>query len=275
MAGEIYPPENEVPELPNEFGEPRKEALTLGARLLFIIVAVVGVGSLAWGVWHFKTSIKTPFLAKGGNTAAAENDINKLISLQSQDTDEDGLSDYDETYVYKTSIYLKDTDSDGFDDKKEIDNGYDPNCPAGQNCGLPESSAEPGAAASTGNDIADQLLSGSMTPDQVRALLLESGSMSQADLDKIDDQTLMEVFQEAVAGGLADSETTIDTNTDQTATNSTPTDEEVSDYLKNLSVEEIRKLLVEQGMDQAEVDGIDDQTLIQLWQEILAEKEAQ
>ncbi len=273
MAGETYPPENEVPELPNEFGEPRKEALTLGARLLFVIVAVVGIGSLVWGIWRFNTSIKTPFLAKKGNTVANENDISKLVNLQNQDTDEDGLSDYDEVYVYKTSVYLKDTDSDGYEDKTEINSNHDPNCPAGQNCGLPESSAGSGTTASTGDAIADQLLSGSMTPNQVRALLLESGSMSQADLDKIDDQTLMEVFQEAVAEGLTDSGTT--TNTNQTNTNSTPTDEEVNEYLKNLSTEEIRKLLAEQGMTQEELNEIDDQTLIQLWQELLAENEAQ
>lgn len=54
--------------------------------------------------------------------------------LKTKDTDGDGLSDWDELNLYKTSPYLKDTDSDTFDDKQEIESGNDPTCPQGQTC---------------------------------------------------------------------------------------------------------------------------------------------
>src|SRR3989338_3721014 len=57
-------------------------------------------------------------------------------ALRGKDTDRDGLSDYNEFYLYQTSPYLDDTDSDGVGDKQEVDTGGDPNCPAGQDCGV-------------------------------------------------------------------------------------------------------------------------------------------
>lgn len=46
--------------------------------------------------------------------------------LKRADTDADNLSDYDEVNVYKTDPAKKDTDGDGFDDKVEIENGFNP-----------------------------------------------------------------------------------------------------------------------------------------------------
>lgn len=42
------------------------------------------------------------------------------------DTDQDGLTDYDERFVYFTDANLKDTDEDGAEDKWEIDNEHNP-----------------------------------------------------------------------------------------------------------------------------------------------------
>ncbi|MEA3357435.1 MAG: hypothetical protein U9Q67_03295, partial [Patescibacteria group bacterium] len=44
-----------------------------------------------------------------------------------KDTDGDGLTDYEETTIFKTDPTKKDTDGDGFDDKTEIKNGFNPN----------------------------------------------------------------------------------------------------------------------------------------------------
>lgn len=54
--------------------------------------------------------------------------------LRAKDTDGDGLSDWDELNIYKTSPYLPDSDSDGVADREEILKGADPNCPTGQTC---------------------------------------------------------------------------------------------------------------------------------------------
>lgn len=42
------------------------------------------------------------------------------------DTDGDGLYDYEESFVYHTSINNKDTDNDGFSDGEEVKSGYSP-----------------------------------------------------------------------------------------------------------------------------------------------------
>jgi len=47
--------------------------------------------------------------------------------LKNQDSDKDGLSDYDELYIYHTDPYNPDTDGDGYTDGYEVANGYDPN----------------------------------------------------------------------------------------------------------------------------------------------------
>jgi hypothetical protein len=46
------------------------------------------------------------------------------ISLK--DSDQDGITDYDEIHIYKTDPYSADTDNDGFLDGLEIIDGYDP-----------------------------------------------------------------------------------------------------------------------------------------------------
>lgn len=271
MADESFPPEDKIPELSENLAElPKKEALTIGSRLLFVLVAVIGLGSLIWGGWRMNQNFKQPFLAKG-SVANTNNDINNLIALQGKDTDGDGLSDYDETYVYKTSPYLKDTDSDGFADKTEIDTGNNPNCPAGQNCGLPEANTNTNSSSSPilpDTSGINQILSGSLTADQIRAMLLQSG-VAQAELDKIDDATLLQLYQQALkeqatsnaAGAMPNTNVNTNTNTN------------VSD-LKNLSASQVRELLIKQGANKADLDKIDDATLLKNWQEIIAEEEA-
>lgn len=45
------------------------------------------------------------------------------------DTDNDGLSDYEEVKIYHTNPLLSDTDGDGHPDGVEVKNGYNPNGP--------------------------------------------------------------------------------------------------------------------------------------------------
>ena len=47
--------------------------------------------------------------------------------LKSMDSDDDGLSDYDEINIYKTDPNNPDTDGDGYSDGEEVNNGYNPN----------------------------------------------------------------------------------------------------------------------------------------------------
>ncbi|MDD3435331.1 MAG: hypothetical protein PHY76_02520 [Patescibacteria group bacterium] len=50
-----------------------------------------------------------------------------LTNPLNSDSDSDGLSDYEEINIYNTDPLNSDTDNDGYSDKTEIDGGYDPN----------------------------------------------------------------------------------------------------------------------------------------------------
>ncbi len=50
----------------------------------------------------------------------------RTFNTMNYDRDNDFLTDYEEMYLYGTNPYLRDTDGDGFDDRTEIMNGWDP-----------------------------------------------------------------------------------------------------------------------------------------------------
>lgn len=157
-----------------------------------------------------------------------QREARELEASKTKDTDQDGLVDYDERYVYNTSPYIMDSDSDGYDDKQEVYSGNNPNCPTGKSCGLVAGSAEEVAETSAADALVaglgdqDLLEAGSVefdseqdvetffqqaTMDQIRAALIQSG-MTQEELEQIDDETLKAFFygalDEASDSGLLD-----------------------------------------------------------------------
>lgn len=60
------------------------------------------------------------------NYSTKEDLLPVMEFLKKQDTDQDGLSDYDEIVLYKSNPNKKDSDNDGFSDKEEVDSGYNP-----------------------------------------------------------------------------------------------------------------------------------------------------
>ncbi|MFA6194852.1 MAG: hypothetical protein WC719_03880 [Patescibacteria group bacterium] len=190
-------------------------------RNAVIILAAFAVFIIIFWVWQMNAHIKGPFDYQTATTTdTSEEDFNKL--LKTMDTDKDGLSDYDEIYVYKTSPYLEDTDSDGISDKKEVDNGTDPLCPQGKDCsGQIDTSA---VATSTASDISSttttdtaavasssasldttgvdesilqNVLNGQGDAATLRQFLI-SGGASKEDLDQISDEDLMKSYQETL-----------------------------------------------------------------------------
>lgn len=147
----------------------------------------------------------------------------ELITLQASDTDQDGLTDYDELYAYGTSRYLADSDGDGLSDLNEIQAGQDPNCPQGQDCinglgnvyelgenpaqGLVEGSSELNGGGSDQTDaIQDVIQNTSAT--QIRQILLESGldpelldSMTDAQILALYEQTVLELEESGQLDG--------------------------------------------------------------------------
>jgi len=202
-----------------------KEQKTGVVLLLVFALIVVGLGFL-----QMRNTIYGPFVLRLPDTTAdykmAFSDEN--TRLQMIDTDHDGLTDYDELNSYETSPYLPDTDSDGIDDKLEIEKGTNPNCAEGQTCSAAEAMATstselkesilPDGSLSTAAVISDSL--GQLTttetgegavvdekaaaeallkdPARLRELVRQSGALSEEQLAKIDDATLVKVFSETM-----------------------------------------------------------------------------
>jgi len=237
------------------------------ARRLFIVISILACFGLLGGVWSIKTSIEQP-LAFTNNpviinqlhtqTNDTANDALQLIALKTQDTDQDGLTDYDELYQYGSSPYIQDSDSDGISDKDEIDNGTDPNCPEGTEC-TPIAVFTP-TGTNTSTTTTNSSTSTNTNPNvanldviQLRTTLRNAGA-PQAELDVLSDEELVALYAETLGSGI------ISTNTN--STNSTEDTTSVTyAQLRDLSADQIRQLLVLGGAGLAKINQLDDETL--------------
>ncbi|MFH1315568.1 MAG: hypothetical protein ABIH67_04185 [Candidatus Uhrbacteria bacterium] len=195
-------------------------AFSLERKVAILLVLLLGVGGVVLGVRFMGTHLEQPlydilyYSGPLGDYSSLEEQERRLHEEQKvSDTDEDGLTDYDELYVYKTSPYLADSDSDGINDKTEVITGDDPSCPSGRDCGyyfasdddvLDESDTIPVVTspigASVGVDSIEDvagILEG-MSAEEIRQILIESG-MDEAMIGAVDDETLVQLFNEAIA----------------------------------------------------------------------------
>lgn len=167
-----------------------------------IFLAVFALGVVVLGIIQISSQVRKPFQVpnKNGQETLTELDLSSL------DSDNDGLSDYDELYTYKTSPYLEDSDSDNINDYDEIQNNSDPLCPTGKNCYATEFlEAETNEQNSLDYLITPEVNSESegeidlnaVTPEVLRAILLESGYGAE-ELSQISDDDLMASYQEAL-----------------------------------------------------------------------------
>ena len=195
-------------EMKNNLDKNQKKAL-IGLAVFSVLIIIF------WG-FNLNNHIKEPFVFKGTKIAVDSSvpttDIEKL---KTQDTDGDGLSDYDELNVYGTSPYLADTDSDGIPDGVEVKNGTDPNCPEGKNCtavavetksSATSTSAELLDTAGTTNNASSSDMIG-VDATTLRQMLIDSGT-SKADLDKLSDDQILQSYLEAVQSASTTSATT-------------------------------------------------------------------
>ena len=63
------------------------------------------------------------------NNGLIEDDEVTVYAEPGADADKDGLTNYEEIFKYKTNPLVADTDGDGYNDKAEIEAGYNPNGP--------------------------------------------------------------------------------------------------------------------------------------------------
>ena len=204
--------------------------LSTEQKVAFLLLLFLGIGGIILGFRSFGSSLSRPFdlqIAEFAGetflTSSQQEDLAKE-EQKTKDTDEDGLSDYDELYVFKTSPYLSDTDSDGFDDYTEVYSNNDPTCPIGTDCDSIAASLEGASGGATAEEVLETFTTTpsedlnvfeelvgsdisseedvvqyfeSMSLEETRALLLEAG-LSQEQLDQISDEMLQELFNTAL-----------------------------------------------------------------------------
>jgi len=171
---------------------------------------------------------------------------NELEASKTKDTDRDGLSDYSEINLYRTSPYLGDTDSDGIPDAIEIAQSSDPNCPVGSSCTQLDNQQPVGASSSTFSDLANvsQILSANdpnlpseisgaqrfiqdakdpseMSPTQIRETLSKYSLVSPERLQVLSDEELTSIYKATYTQVLKIREATIKQNAQSNSTTST------------------------------------------------------
>ncbi len=204
---------------------------TLQQKLSFTMLVVFGILIVVLGFLQMRNTIYTPFVIRSTDLAGPEVGAlfeSEQVKLQSIDTDHDGLNDYEELNFYSTSPYLPDSDSDGIEDKTEIVNHSDPNCPEGKKCQTAENfvttssptfvselgmqtglGLDPGPAPDTSvSDVTGNLEVLSRDPAAMRKLMLQSGAISKEELDQVDDATILKMAQGLVEQQFGTSNTT-------------------------------------------------------------------
>lgn len=197
---------NNTNEVYSDFSRRQKTAI--------IFVAVLALLIVAFWLLQINQQIRKPFQSPDKKTESAITELDLSLS----DSDSDGLNDYDELNVYKTSPYLEDTDSDGISDYDEVSQGTDPNCQTGKNCYgseiiinqdtptdtnplyLSEENTDSNSAVSESAGGEGIINPAEVTPEILRQVLLESGYEADV-LKEISDEDLMASYQEALRLG--------------------------------------------------------------------------
>jgi hypothetical protein len=222
-----------------------KPNLSREQKTAFGFVVGFGVLALLFGSFYMWKHVASPFVISYTGPqflTGNEQQQQEMEQLKKEDTDADGIDDYTELYVYRTSPYLQDSDSDGANDAMEVTRGDDPNCAPSMPCAataaeainptdlrgsfaedvvtetagatVPETPVTPAAIAST---LAQ------MSTEELRALLIEAGS-DEATVNTLTDEQLRTALVEALidiqAGDTASAET--DTTTSENSSTPSP-----------------------------------------------------
>jgi len=200
------------------------KSLSVEQKTGFVLLLVFGFLAAGIGFLQMRNNIYSPFVVR--TTASgfeSTSYLDESLRLQQIDTDFDGLSDYDELEYFGTSPYLPDTDSDGFSDSLELENDTNPLCAEGESCGVieppkQEAQAESGLLEQTNpldllNIISQPSSIGGLgsiggdpqteqdlmeivnSPEMLRTLLLSTGQITEEQLSKVDDETLLELVK--------------------------------------------------------------------------------
>lgn len=182
-------------------------------KIAVILLSLVACGIIGVWIWQFENRINSPFRLSPEDKILAEEAAKKKAEEETinrtKDTDNDGLTDYDETNIYGTSPYLEDTDGDNISDFDEVRIGSDPLCAEGSDCSLftsdktdnlgdatEEVSQNP--AEKVEDDLLIKALSGDGNAETMRQILLQAGA-SKEEVDLISDEDLMNMYMEILS----------------------------------------------------------------------------
>jgi hypothetical protein len=210
--------------------QPHIISLGKGQKIAVFVLAFFTIVLLFVGTSNIGSKIKQPIGQYTEDTSSQDKQTNNSAStfasddsdtsLKTKDTDGDGLNDWDELNVYKTSPYLEDSDSDGFLDGSEISTNNNPNCPNGKDCGIfmdgdkinndstntsvpisntPNTSSGDIKNVQTSNDDLQKILDGDSDAKTLREALIGYG-VDKAMLDQISDEELLKGYQESLNG---------------------------------------------------------------------------
>lgn len=263
-------------------------------KQIFGVFLFIGIFALAFGIYQLNHQLRSPFkIQEKSNTnnqaSTSTDELAALNNLKTRDTDEDGLSDYDELYFYSTSPYLDDSDSDGIKDKNEVEAGTDPNCPEGKDCTQSSIASATNQAVNQSGNQTVSLAPENIPIDTLRQTLLNNG-VPENILNTIDDETLRSMYAQVIQQEGIDVNNALNTvvssniNTNITNTTNANTtantntinvnvlDAASLEELKNLEPSQIRELLQQFGIDKNTLDQVDDETVVSIFQEALKEQ---
>ncbi len=180
--------------------------------------------------------------------ALTQEEILSILSEQAkqEDADEDGLSDYDEVYVYHTSPYIEDSDSDAFSDQEEVEAGSDPL----SSNSTPYHQFQEGEKDSPVEEFRPEYSEEEFSLEDIRNFLIQAGIAKEI-VDNIDDNELKKLYNDTKE------ETGID-----------PQDLE-SSYSPEVDISLLRQSLIDEGVDASMLGQIDDETLRSMFLENL------
>ena len=225
-------------------------------KFLLLFLLFFGLLAISLGYFQIKGAIYAPFVRqKVSEEQEIPTQAEVLAILDGQDVDNDGLSDFDEKFVYQTSAYLADSDSDGFSDKEEIEAESDPLNPESTPYHSPTNlPGEPGKSSTSVLEEVilvpefSQTLGIEISVEEIRNLLINQAGLSQGIVDKLDDKTLEKLYNETKQ------ETGIDLK-------ELKAPDDLMRQFSDLDVVQLRQLLISQGVDSEILSSIDDQTL--------------
>jgi len=232
--------------------------------LILITVAAVVLGFLQFNkdiqgpAFNSYLDLKRGELMAKYQALSLTTDETLANQLKNQDSDLDGLDDWSEINVYSTSPYLSDSDGDGISDKQEILKGTDPTCPEGVDCAAIVSSQPQVVNEITNlNSIIQNLGEADMqTIIQAEQDLLSSKTtLAQLGINNPELQNMFDQLRGSSAS--------------QSGNLNADAKNQIISNLQQLTPAQIRDELIKNGMDKATLDQIDDQTLQQMFQQII------